>query len=69
MLRPRRRLVLEDEGETVDVAKPGGVGDTGCENISLGSDRQRVLLFFFLGGRLSVEVALLQRAVNEELRH
>jgi hypothetical protein len=35
----------------------------------LGSDRQRVLLFFFLGGRLSVEVALLQRAVNEELRH
>lgn len=50
MLRPRRRLVLEDEGETVDVAKPGGVGDTGCENISLGSDRQRVLLFFFPGG-------------------
>lgn len=71
MLRPRRRLVLEGEGETVDVAKPGGVGDTGCENISLGSDRQRVLLFFFfsLGGRLSVEMALLRPAVNEELRH
>lgn len=50
MLRPRRRLVLEGEGETVDVAKPGGVGDTGCENISLGSDRQRALLFFFFRG-------------------
>lgn len=72
MLRPRRRLVLEGEGETVDVAKPGGVGDTGCENISLGSGGrsgfQSALLFFSRGG-LSVEMALLWPAVNEELRH
>lgn len=34
MLRPRRRLVRAGEGETVDEAMPGGVGDTGWENIS-----------------------------------
>lgn len=59
MLRPRRRLVLEGDGETVDVAKPAGVGDTGCENISmffLGGAVAAVTfngLFFFSGGAFS----------------
>lgn len=42
MLRPRRRLVLEGEGETVEVS-PGGVGDTGCENISKSNVPPQVL--------------------------
>jgi hypothetical protein len=51
MLRPRRRLVLEGEGDTVEVAKPGGVGDTGCENISLRRPQAvSSKLFFFFGG-------------------
>lgn len=71
MLRPRRRLVLEDEGETVDVAKPGGVGDTGCENISFGGAAAAVTFkrFFFFRGAPSVEMALLWPAVTEESRH
>lgn len=74
MLRPRRRLVLEGDGETVDVAKPAGVGDTGCENISmffLGGAVAAVTFngLFFFRGAPSVEMALLWPAVNEELRH
>lgn len=66
MLRPRRRLVLEGEGETVEVS-PGGVGDTGCENISAaGIDwgfRFRAIICS--RGHPSVEVG----AVIEGLRH
>lgn len=69
MLRPRRRLVLEGEGETVEVS-PGGVGDTGCENISNVPLQLRDWGFRFraisaLGGVPSVEVG----AVIEGLRH